>query len=761
MSTHGKVRRLVAAGVASLAACAAGSVLAVASGSAFTGYPDVPNAVFGGAGSGAGQFSGPTGVAVDDSSGDVYVADSGNNRVEEFGAEGKYVAQITGAETPAKSFSDPSGVAVDNSSSPAKGDVYVTDVGHNVIDVFDSSGKYLSQIKGTPSSFAGELNGVTVDASGDLWAHENNGNVDELGDTGSFLGGFTALATTPGIAIDSRGEIYLLYSQYYVQKYNQAGLEVANWGGIAGTALAVDGVSNDVFVDVSGSVEEFGPFGEPYGVVVQAFGGGSIASSDGIAVNDKIGTVYTSQSEADTVAVFKPGLLPDVSTELAGKSTRTGVTLKGVVSPDDEAVTSCKFEYGTSTAYGQTVACSLAPGSGSSPVPVSAEISGLVRETVYHYRLVAGNANGIREGDDQAFTTQGAVEGPTTLPGGELQATSVTMNGSLEPNGFDTHAWFEYGESEAYGSTTPHQDVGEGHEVKPVSAALAKLEPNTTYHYRIAAENTLGVTYGADETVTTKMLVPVITQMLPASSITRVTATVSAKLNPEKSHTLFRIVYGETTSYGQHSSEFDAGSGFGEETVSVGLLGLAPGKTYHYAVTATSQAGTVTGPDETLTAAAATPPVAATGGASSITLTSATVAGTIGPEGLPTSYELDFGTDATYGTSIYGEAGYGRENVPVEVALHDLAPGTTYHYRLAAINSDGTTYGADETFTTPAYSAPIVPPFTLPLIATPTIAFPTETEPTQKTVKKKTTKNHRKPKASHERRRAKKAKRKR
>ncbi len=104
------------------------------------------------------------------------------------------------------------------------------------------------------------------------------------------------------------------------------------------------------------------------------------------------------------------------------------------------------------------------------------------------------------------------------------------------------------------------------------------------------------------------------------------------------------------------------------------------------------------------------------------------MSGAIGPEGLETSYELDLGTDTTYGTSIFGKAGGGAENVGVSVNLQDLAPGTTYHYRFVAINSDGRAYGADQTFTTPAYAHPLVLPPVLALLPTPAIAFPTETQ---------------------------------
>jgi hypothetical protein len=756
-------RRVVAASLATLAVLALASPSAMASNS----YPGEPNALFGSPGSGAGELSGPLGVAVDESSGDVYVADAGNNRVEEFDAEGKYLATITGAETPAGSFSDPSGIAVNNSSSPAKDDVYVMDVGHSVIDVFDSSGKYISQITGTPSSFEGELNGVTVDSSGDLWAHENNGNADEFSDTGSFVSQFHfgQNASGPGIAVDSMGDIYQNYFGEAVLKFNSVGQELPYWYPPGGnSAMAVDGANNDVFVDSSNHVAQFGPFGEPYGAVVQAFGGGSIASSEGIVVDGKTGAVYASEREADKVAVFELALYPAVTTSAASEVKRAAAKLEGVVNPEGEAVTSCELEYGTSSAYGHTAPCVPAAGSGSSPVTVSAEVSGLTLATEYHYRLVAGNANGLSVGADVAFTTPGAVEGMRTLPASEVLGTSATFNGSLEPNGFDTHYWFEYGTPpNEFGSSTTHQDAGaQASGEKPVNLPVTGLEPNSIYYYRLAAENVIGVAAsGSVEIFTTPAIPPVLAPPLPVSAVTRVTTTITAGINPEKSPTTWRILYGETSAYGEHTPEFVVGAGFGEKPVRLGLEGLRPDTTYHYAVQATNQAGTTTGPDEAFTTGAPTPPGAVTGGASNITLTTATVAGTIEATGLPTSFVLEFGTGVEYGTSIPGEAGASTEPLQITVPLQYLAPGTTYHYRFVAVNSDGRTYGADQTFTTPVYSNPIVLPSTLPLIATPAIAFPTETAPTQKAakIKKKTSKKHKKGKGHAKSKRKRKGKR--
>lgn len=94
-------------------------------------------------------------------------------------------------------------------------------------------------------------------------------------------------------------------------------------------------------------------------------------------------------------------------------------------------------------------------------------------------------------------------------------------------------------------------------------------------------------------------------------------------------------------------------------------------------------------------------PAVTTGPASNITRTAATVAGTVNPEGAATTYRVDYGTTAAYGSATAAaSARSGTGAVNEAVALTGLAAGTTYHYRVEATNSGGTSYGADQTFTT-------------------------------------------------------------
>jgi hypothetical protein len=102
-----------------------------------------------------------------------------------------------------------------------------------------------------------------------------------------------------------------------------------------------------------------------------------------------------------------------------------------------------------------------------------------------------------------------------------------------------------------------------------------------------------------------------------------------------------------------------------------------------------------------------------------VTQTKATIVGTIDPQGIQTGYELEIGTDTSYsGAKIFGSAGQSASAETITVSLQDLAPGTTYHYRLVGTNADGTAYGADQTFTTPGYPSSFGQPPTPALITT-------------------------------------------
>src|SRR4051794_35198010 len=95
-------------------------------------------------------------------------------------------------------------------------------------------------------------------------------------------------------------------------------------------------------------------------------------------------------------------------------------------------------------------------------------------------------------------------------------------------------------------------------------------------------------------------------------------------------------------------------------------------------------------------AAAASAPIATTGPAQGVTTTSATVTGTVNPNGQSTTSSIQFGTTTGYGLQTSPRSvGSGSGNQDVSVELTGLRPGTTYHYRVIATNASGTTVGGD------------------------------------------------------------------
>jgi hypothetical protein len=111
-------------------------------------------------------------------------------------------------------------------------------------------------------------------------------------------------------------------------------------------------------------------------------------------------------------------------------------------------------------------------------------------------------------------------------------------------------------------------------------------------------------------------------------------------------------------------------------------------------------------------------PNAVTRPASAVGPHSAVVEGTLNPNDKPATYSFEYGTTTAYGlVTSAASVAKGKNNVAVSATLTGLEPSTTYHFRLVASNSDGTTRGADVTFTTAA--DPTAPEVTAPAPADP------------------------------------------
>jgi hypothetical protein len=198
---------------------------------------------------------------------------------------------------------------------------------------------------------------------------------------------------------------------------------------------------------------------------------------------------------------------PGAVTRSATHITATSATLAASVTPNGCATT-YHFEYGTSLSYGSTTADKSA-GSGTKAVNVTTGVT-LAPNTTYHFRVVASNDAGTRQGSDLTFTTpQAPCQRPTaqTQPATSVAATSATFNGAVTPRGCAATYQFEYGTTTHYGSTTPATNAGAGPGAVHASASAA-LAPSTTYHFRIVAMSAAGRTVGSDLTLTTPKAPP-------------------------------------------------------------------------------------------------------------------------------------------------------------------------------------------------------------------------------------------------------------
>jgi hypothetical protein len=97
------------------------------------------------------------------------------------------------------------------------------------------------------------------------------------------------------------------------------------------------------------------------------------------------------------------------------------------------------------------------------------------------------------------------------------------------------------------------------------------------------------------------------------------------------------------------------------------------------------------------------PPTVTTEAVTGVQPTEATLHGTVNPNGNATNYYFQYGETTSYGSIVpAGGAGVGSgaASVPVSNTITGLNADTTYHYRMVAANSAGTTYGSDQAFTT-------------------------------------------------------------
>jgi len=217
---------------------------------------------------------------------------------------------------------------------------------------------------------------------------------------------------------------------------------------------------------------------------------------------------------------------------------------------------------------------------------------------------------------------------------------------------------------------------------------------------------TLALSAGAGTLATTAMAAAPTAASGTTTNITDTRATLSGTVNPRGEETSYSFRYGTTTAYGKSTRLTSVGNGTDDRAVSVDLTDLTPGTEYHFTIVASNASGTALGNDVTFRTTGTAPPPApkpvATTGSAVASLASATLNGTVDPQGRATTYYFEFGETTAYGNQTAPQnAGSGTTPVSVTASLSGLRADATYHYRLVAVGpDDAISVGADRTFQT-------------------------------------------------------------
>jgi DNA-binding beta-propeller fold protein YncE len=630
-------------------------------------------------GAGAGQVDAPEGTAVEQSSGDLYVADQGNKRIDKFDSAGNFLLawgygvadgasealQTCGPEASppttrcfaGKNFSGtirPKAVSVDQAS----GDVYVADTNTPRVLKFTSSGQLIYMV-GKNVNKTKVAEGGATQAEKDFCAAAS-GNTCGTGESGT---GPNEFANPLSLAIEdsgpNAGRVWVGDNDRLVaiEPAGAPGPEAALPGAGETVSLAIDAAAN-FYIVRPGTTEfqeaSFSGFAEGDSFRLGNLPASCSASETGpIAYSDFSFTMDPAVQEAleeECGDAIVPFTFPNGS-----------LSFVNLLAAQDVGQLSCATLSGGGS-------CSVTtPRNGAPGTVEKRDSSGTLLETLYTgapEALTLDAAGNLYVGDKRKYHFR--ILDPTG------ETTSVFGAGQVKANNF-------------FG---------------PRGNALALDEGSGTLY----AANTLDIKEGAAVQAFPLPDPGPLPENQHVENLEPTTVTLAADLNPEGSETTYHFEWGTTESYGNNTpTETLAAEEFDAEAVEADLEELIPSTTYHFRLCASNADGANCGPDTTFTTLPAVGIEAQW--ASDVTATSAVLNAELDPIGVAAEWWIEYGTSDSYGQSTPESAlpaSFGE--IPVATLLRDLVPGTTYHYRFAARDErDGnlyTVHGADKAFTT-------------------------------------------------------------
>lgn len=379
---------------------------------------------FGPDGSTGTGFGRPGAVAVDSSSGDVYVADTAAGAIYKFGPAGEPVdfAALGTNKLEGLTFSAAEPGLVELAVDPTTHDLYVVENAPvNGVSVFHADG--------TPAEFSAlgahtltgftELCGVAVDSNGDVYAADYEGGVTVYSPSGS------AIASVPtshvcALAVGPGGALYLGEYQQGLSRREPNEYPVSattNWGPASPVdpgpviAVATDPGNDDVYADEGDALAQYDAAGLLLGRTGNG-GAGGLHESEGVAVGIDgglfAGAPGGSSGGPELVARYGPGEVeqPRIEATWASDVGVGEATLNAEVDPVGIAAT-YRFEYGTGpcAAGGCASTPELPLGPGTTAVRASRPVAGLAPGTTYRYRVVVTTSAGARPSAERTFRT--------------------------------------------------------------------------------------------------------------------------------------------------------------------------------------------------------------------------------------------------------------------------------------------------------------------------------------------------------------------
>jgi hypothetical protein len=372
----------------------------------------------------------------------------------------------------------------------------------------------------------------------------------------------------------------------------------------------------------------------------------------------------TSTSSNGPMVELQAGL-PAVSDTAISSSAATTASVAAQVNPSEQSTTYL-VQYdlqnsdwctsgGADGSPAVTTASQTVPASDDQPHAVSVALTGLTPDSAYCAQLVASNASGTQPTGQEDFVagTSSAQTGAATPTG----ASTETIAGQIDPAGQTTAYTVQYDDAEsawcqtgdgAAAHAAPSATLGATDDAAhDVSVDLTGLVSGEDYCAELVTSNGSGSSAGQPVTFTAGAPAAVSGDTQPTGAST---ATVAGQVDPAGTATTYSVAYDLATSAwcesgaGDPQFQTDAvalpASDGQPHDVSVTVSGLSAGTAYCAVLVAGNGVGTTAGDQVTFATEGTSAPAVGAAQASATGQTTATLAGSVDPSGLATSYQF-------------------------------------------------------------------------------------------------------------------------